>query len=1583
MADQNGILGKLASARRDLLDLTGRNRLLHTPRSSTRSGRLEIVDEISDEVFRILVREKKAMVFSPDTSIQEEDGETGLLSQPDDDEDGVASRHRDTRLQTRLISEALQRKLLKLYYDARTFEEEQGVNILYLALGFLKWYEDDKSDRERHAPLLLIPVELDRQSVASRFRLRYTDEDVTTNLSLQEKLKVDFGVQLPDVPDVDDLSPTDYYAQVRQAVFPQPRWELLPNDMVLWFFSFSKFLMYRDLQPDTWPPERQIDQHGLVQSLLKSGFANEPAICSENGSIDDVLQPLDMIHIMDADSSQSLVIEEARRGRSLVVQGPPGTGKSQTIGNLIATAVKEGKKVLFVAEKMAALEVVKRRLDNIGLGDVCLELHSHKANKRAVLDELARTLSLGRPRIDDVKRQAGELKSVRDRLNRHAAILHSYLDPTSVTPFQALGELVRLRNAGIRPAEFELVDALTWTSTDLQEKRSMLQDLAIQMQEIGNPTHHPWRGVQLESVLPMDLDRIRSVIPGIIERVDRVISAMVDLARILQQEKSETALDASRIGQFGQFVTKAPAMDRQGIGNAAWQHERCEIDELLETGKQFAECQQALQNVVVDAGWTTDVSGTRRDLAAYGSSLFRILNRRYRDARATLRGILADAPPQSLCDRLQILDRLIQGQKCLQKLEGETYGQQLGRRVFGNKWRGPDSNWSELEEIARWEADCRGANAPADFLRVFSEIEADAATVHDLVTRIAKDLRPLMTELQDLFKQLDLDLAMAFGIRDLRTIPLPELRNRLKGWESQTEAITKWIAYFVRWRRLEQHGMGGLAKLLDEGVIAAMDALDRFQMCYYEDLMREAFRRYPELATFDGVSHEQLLARFRDLDLERLRLARQEVAWAHFQGLPAHGGDAGEVGIVRREIKKKRRLLPLRKLLQQAGHAVQATKPVFMMSPNSVAQYLEPGVLEFDLLLIDEASQVRPVEALGAIARAKQLVVVGDDRQLPPTRFFSRVVGEEGDATEVDDFQAGDLESILGLCEAQNMPQRMLQWHYRSRHHSLIAVSNREFYDDNLFVVPSPFGEFGSLGLKLRHVASGVFDRGGSATNRVEATAVADAVMEHARQYPDKTLGVGAFSVAQRDAIIDELEMRRRGSPELEPFFATAAAEPFFAKNLENIQGDERDVIFISVGYGRNASGYMAMSFGPLNNDGGERRLNVLITRARERCEVFSSITADDIDLGRTQARGSRALKTFLTYAKTGFLDVPTTNGRGCDSEFEREVAKAIVRHGYNVDTQVGVAGFFVDLAIVDPACPGRYLLGIECDGATYHSSRSARDRDRLRQQVLEDRGWIIYRIWSTDWFHRPDEQLRKVLAAVENSKAVWASRAASGSASPPRSIHKHPDAVNRVEGNASDEVLASLVMTSPYIEAHFSIDDSYEIHELDVDELAGIVARIVEIEGPVHQDEIARRVASLWGLKRTGCRIGDAVDAALSEATYQGHIEQTGPFFRPTGQQAVPVRNRSMVESSNLRKSDYLPPAEVQAALLVVIRAHMGMSTDEAAAEMSRLFGFKATSAQLRQIAKSEIRLLLEEEVLEQRNGKLYAVAKPASSCA
>ena len=487
---------------------------------------------------------------------------------------------------------------------------------------------------------------------------------------------------------------------------------------------------------------------------------------------------------------------------------------------------------------------------------------------------------------------------------------------------------------------------------------------------------------------------------------------------------------------------------------------------------------------------------------------------------------------------------------------------------------------------------------------------------------------------------------------------------------------------------------------------------------------------------------------------------------------------------------------------------------------------------------------------------------------MPPTDFFDKQVGTDDENGEEN--LVNNIDSILDLFYAKSAPQRMLRWHYRSRHESLIAVSNNQFYKNELELFPSPDVSKKEVGLIYHHHPDTVFDRGGSRKNREEARIVAERVMEHARSHPHLTLGVATFSVSQMTAIQDQLETLRletlrQGDPSCETFFNAHPQEPFFVKNLENVQGDERDVILISVGYGRDAHGRPMMNFGPLNQVGGERRLNVLITRARRRCEVFTNLTADDIDLSRTKGRngerpaGVVALKRYLKYADTGELDIPIPTGREPGSPFEIEVADSLHRLGYQVDPQIGSAGYFIDLGVKDPERPGRYLLGIECDGATYHSAQSARDRDRGRQQQLEELGWRIHRIWSTDWFQRQSQELRKTAEAIEAAKAyVTLLPELSPESNVPDSnesgaeSESHPDII----AHPAPEPQESSSTEKYKLAKLFISTGGVHLHEVPSSKMANWIQEVVKIESPVHLDEVTRRIATAVGVSKIGNRI-------------------------------------------------------------------------------------------------------------------------------
>ena len=797
---------KLDSSRKDLLDLSARNRLINTRRTATRSSRLDVVDELADEVFRILVTEKRKMSFlpkpesgdddSPDDNndvveLEAEDNHDSWgLAQPNDGEEteGLAARHSDDKLQTKLVGEKLQKKLLKLSYEARTSEEEQGVNTLYLAIGFLKWFESNRSDADRQAPLILIPVTLERSSANAKFRLSWDENEISTNLSLQEKLKAEFGIELPEIGDIEDFVPSEYFEQVQKAVSTKKDWELIPNAMVLWFFSFAKFLMYKDLDASQWPPERSLAENSLIGGLLGDGFHSDPPICSEEKNIDEFLKPIDLIHVVDADSSQTLAIEESKTGRNLVIQGPPGTGKSQTITNIIAAAVNDGKKVLFVAEKMAALQVVHRRLETIGLGPLCIELHSHKANKKAVLQELEATLELGKPKEGNNKLHADELTACRDRLNQHSDEMHTQLMPSRRTPFQIVGQLVRLQTEGAVAPDFEFPEAASWSPEVYRQNLGLIKDLALHLEGIGNPTKHIWRGARVEALLPADHARIQKHIAEIRERLAKIEAANSELSQVFGLPSPVTLVNSVSRANLARLAVKAPeGLDSACITSPVWQSRLDDIRELITVSQDCQQKTNELESSVADVAWDTDLTDTRRHLRAYGRSWFRFFNAKYRSAKADLIGILDCDLPRDLDQQLKIVDGVIAVQKARQKIEASK---DLGKEAFGADWNPEDLDCENLSAVAAWHQDCKQQDLPTSFYKVAADQQLKAQ-LKQATAVVRKNINELVSDVKDLFSKLKLKTSQAFSVEDLKSLPLSELDAKFEVWTDADRGVVE------------------------------------------------------------------------------------------------------------------------------------------------------------------------------------------------------------------------------------------------------------------------------------------------------------------------------------------------------------------------------------------------------------------------------------------------------------------------------------------------------------------------------------------------------------------------------------------------------------------------------------------------------------------------------------------------------------------------------------------------------------------------------------------------------------------------
>jgi len=1462
------------------------------------------------------------------------------------EQEQVPQRYTDLFLQTPMAGEQLQTSLIQIERQARSAIEERGVNLLFLAMGQIEWTDDNHPGRSFRAPLILVPAGLVRTSAKRRFKLIALDDEPVVNPCLVQKLR-ELRITLPDVPeDWREFNIGLWLADVEAVIASQPGWAV-HDEMHLGFFSFLKYLMYVDLDPQRWPDDGLLSNPliramgGDAQAVASSAEANQAPPAE---ALDEQLPPRECFEVLSADASQLQAIIAARNGASLVIEGPPGTGKSQTIANLIAECLAVGKRVLFVSEKMAALEVVKRRLDGVGLGDFCLELHSAKANRRAVTEELGRVLEKGRYRAKNEPDGADKLQALRRKLNAYVAALHQPLEPLGISPQQTMGRASLL--ADVPDVLCDLPGSDQWTAQRLGAMKDTLDRLGRQLRLVEPIAANPWRGCRLQDTSSVILRAVEEAIAKARAALEDLDTAAGQLASRLGAPTPANQTSTARLGDLARMVQDSPNPADRLVGAGVWDEVSDELRALLQRLRRLVEARQWMQGRYAAASLDeAEWDGISKRCADYWASVTRWLRPAYWSDRGVLKRYRASGHSPALAELSADLRKLAETQALQRDLAGKD---EAGTKYFDRAWQGPTSDWSALVELAEWLMGFRaavGAGELGDAAVMLAGAGADRRGLDADAKLLAERLRLWRQAWRVLAEVLSLDDQAAFD-EGLDQEDFADLRTRFSDMTGALETLHEW----TQWQHaLADCQVGPLKEFTSRAMAQGVEP-EVLSLAMEKLLMRlrceAAISRREPLRMFNGTDQEADALAFAKLD--RLWISRTAT---RLNGLLASQRPAGklkaagssQLGILQGEVRRKRGGRPIRQILTDAADAIARLKPCFLMSPLSVAQFLAPEGMRFDVVVFDEASQVEPPDALGAIARGRQLVLVGDPKQLPPTTFFSAMGGEGGGDTPVAGSAAGltDMESILDR-GAVVLPGRRLRWHYRSRHESLIAFSNHEFYNGDLTALPSCHSDTSEMGVSMIYEPGDMYDRGRSQTNRAQARRIADWVADHARTSPDVSIGVGAFSQRQQQAILDEIERLRRSDESLEGFFDSSRPEPFFVKNLETIQGDERDIILLSVGYGKSEPGErLSMNFGPLNQDGGWRRLNVLITRARRRCVVFSSIVGEDFDLSATQARGVGALKRYLDFARSGHMDLPEpeeSEQAQLESALAKAVYNALTERGVRLAARVGCAGYSIDLAVIDEAKPGRYVLGIECDGRNYRDTPTARDRDRIRHEMLEGLGWRLARVWSVDFFRAPHREIDKLMETIELARA--------GKLKPKMPIRTPAAKAARASAFAAVEggpVVPEYEYYSPR-----SAWTSEDFYGATVDKLARLAANVTDVEGPIRRDELVRRVCSAYGFSRTGQRMEDKVVRALAVAVERGMAMVREDFVWPAGMTDPPVRRRG--DSDAARDIELICPEEIARAAHLVLEAQFGMAADDLAGQAARLLGFQHAGTKISQ---------------------------------
>jgi very-short-patch-repair endonuclease len=1193
------------------------------------------------------------------------------------------------------------RRARTIHNKAKENFEERGLETLALACGLATW-ENKRAAWEPCAPVLLRQAVLRPLGAAQdEFELSLVDE-MEVNATLLHLLKVDFDCDLDQETLLDRIDgvidePWELeaaYEWMKEHTRRVPGFDVQLR-LVLANFAYAKLPMVKDLESAF----DELVAHELIAAIAGDEEAREKVRSAGPGP-DAVPHPdhiplADEFLVLDADSSQNYAVNAILAGESLIVRGPPGTGKSQTISNLIAALVARGKKVLFVAEKRAAIDAVLKRLRAQTLGDLVLDLHGGVGSRRAFAQTIGRALVAHRtaPKVDQSAGQK-KVEKRRDELNSYVRALHEKRPPWGISVYDVRAELqgiLQSAQTAVRLRGYVL------ERLDGEAARQVEEDLA-EYARFGGLTlassGSPWSNAEIVSN-----EEVQAVF-GLVDRL-RTHTLPTALA-VLSPVSDETRLPPSeslagwetRLRLWGEVHDTLgffqPAVFERDLeqlcerlapaGDGGFSRMRASL-----LSGEYKAARNELRPLVVQTGKVSDGELLRRAAAAH------VQLRRWRE----LGGQTFPAAPQDPAALRAPYEELLQG---LEQLASTTCLDNLTSGVF--------------EDVAA----------------LLERLAADRATLVKL-----PELHRLKTSL------------VAAGLGEF----LDEMEARQVSEEVCIQSFRyAWLHSILDHISLSDLLVGGFVSEKHEKVVADFKAGDREHI-------------------------ETSAARIRRVCAEQATRARDE--WRDQAQLVQH-----QAGL-------KRRHMPVRDLVRNAADVLLALKPCWAMSPLVVSQLL-PATTHFDVVIFDEASQVTPADAVSSILRGTQLVVAGDERQLPPTAFFVSEAPEDEEESEEPEalpLVAGTkgFESILDALGSL-LRFRMLGWHYRSRDERLIAFSNAHIYDRMLTTFPG-IGDDDVL----RHTL--VPWQPGSDTNSPspEVEAVVELILEHARTRPKESLGVIAMGIKHANRIEEALRQRLHDDPDLEAevgeFFDEKREERFFVKNLERVQGDERDAIILSIGYGKNERGQLVYRFGPLLTEGGERRLNVAVTRAKKRLTLVTSFSSKDMDPERSTAEGVKLLRQYLQYVESGgtnlgdrVLDKPALN------PFEVDVRDTLSRRGLKLTPQYGSSGYWIDFAVQHPTQHGRHVLAIECDGATYHSSESARDRDRLRQEQLERLGWRFHRIWSSEWFYDKEKAAEKVLTAYEE-----AARDVD------RENDDDPPAVGRVPSseNAGEETLALL----------------------------------------------------------------------------------------------------------------------------------------------------------------------------------------------
>lgn len=1558
------VLTKKQLWERKLLDLSLRNSLLNF-RVNKNALQLMVPDlaGLEDELnqkqeFSILPLPGEANVKPGEDKIYDDEECRKLI------ETTAVSEFRNKRIRTFIKDTDLEATLKFLQRQSKHSLEENGSNTLYLAIGFLKWFETDKSQKERYAPLILVPVDLVKKIQDRTYHLRLREEESQVNITLLEFLRQDFGM---DIGGLDPLPMDEHGVDIplvlnifRQSIMEKKRWDILPYSF-LGIFSFSRFIMWNDIRNRS----DDILSNKVVSSLISGKMEWDPLeVSDELTKLDESISPKDMAVVMSADSSQMKAIEMAAKGESFVLHGPPGTGKSQTITNMIANALYQGKSVLFVAEKMAALSVVQKRLERVGLDPFCLELHSNKAQKSAVLSQLEKTLEYGKQKsTEDFSKTADKINELRTRLNKAVTALHEKT-PCGFSVYEFIEKYEKNQEKeGVIDFSSDYVNA--FTKEHYEEVTAAIASFGVLAKEMGDLFVHPLSDFRFHDYSMEIRKEWMDLLGSYKEKLNNLQQSYDEILNLfsLQTESSfkELSYLETILGLSLEAGVVSPVLLKEKAAVIKEEEIRKEIVRL----KHFVTMAKEMKEHFKPDVFSYDVKSARsRLIEAQGKWII--------PKKQMISSLIKEMKYLALKPEIvneQNLTKLYDRIELYHKSKEEANFSDFFQQAFEGMLSGADTDLEALEQFYQVELSLTKAfyceNLESDKMdrMIYLAVNGEFMPILEKSKDTVEDFMKAASECLLIEKKLMEEYGLCFSRFERSEYFIGEMKDAIEEYLAHSEDMRSYSSFCMAEKTINQYGLSELSDLFRKGELRAEDALAVFEGNFAKAAAVFYISQSQVLSHFSGSSFMADVERFREITDQFEMLTRQEVAMKLAGNLPdmkSGVAESSELGILKKAIKSNGRNMPIRKLFNQIPNLLRRMCPCMLMSPISVAQYIDPSFPKFDLVIFDEASQLPTKEAVGTMARGENVIVVGDPKQLPPTSFF--MVNQQNEEEFLD---IEDMESLLDDCLAISMPQLHLLWHYRSRHESLIAYSNVTYYDNRLYTFPSPSNQVSAVEFIP---VEGFYDRGKTKQNRAEAEAV---IAEIKRRLEDETLckdsiGVVTFSSVQQELIEDLLSEMLSLNPKLEEYCATLE-EPIFVKNLENVQGDERDIILFSIGYGPDRNGYVGMNFGPLNQEGGFRRLNVAISRARKAMMIFSTLSPHEIDLSRTTSKGVADLKGFLEYASSGNSALYAIKQKeNCRTyEVAKSIAAKLKDNGYESVIGIGSSQYKMEIAVVDPNHPKQFCLGIILDGENILTTPTARDRFILQPSVLSGLGWKLLNVYTLDWFDTPQREMTRILDAV--SKAV---KGESLLEDTKESDINDPDSENYLTEEVSlidsDSVKSMEEAISENSETQTSkgedelnrikyvgvalpllgnTTDFYQ--EKTKKQIAKAMMKVIDAEQPVSRDYLYKKVVSCWGMEKVSEKVGEVLDEVSDSLMVERTQGGSQTFFWKEGMNPE-LYDKYRVpeeEAANRLLSD-IAPQEIVNAVIPIVENNISLSYEDLIKEVSRLFGCRRRTA-------------------------------------